>query len=119
MPSINVDPRLRPEHIKRYDEWMDFECVKICDALNTLPGIETFESCCGHAQGPFMVFFSAESIECLRPILVEINEKNWIVEVTWASGGGQIYFGLISQDTDVSNCQHIYTEANEIAEALS
>lgn len=31
-----------------YDEFMDKECVELCDALNELEGVETFESCCGH-----------------------------------------------------------------------
>jgi hypothetical protein len=90
-----IDNRLTKEQIKRYDQWMDSECVPLCDALNNLPGIETFESCCGHGKSPFMIFFIAEGIEDLLPVLVEIHDRReWRLEVQWANGGGQIYFML-------------------------
>lgn len=52
-----------------YDDGMDPECVPICDALNALPGIETFESCCGHGKSAFVVFFTAEHCQQLAPVL--------------------------------------------------
>lgn len=36
---------------------IDPECIKICTALNELPGIRTFESCCGHGEHGFWVWF--------------------------------------------------------------
>jgi len=36
---------------------MDPECIKICTALNELPGIRTFESCCGHGEHGFWIWF--------------------------------------------------------------
>jgi hypothetical protein len=95
MGMMKVDPKLTKAQIKRYDQWMDSECVPICDALNSLPGIETFESCCGHRKNPFFVAFTAATVESLRPILVSINdERAWAVRAAWASGGGAIYFTL-------------------------
>ena len=41
----------------------DPEVVKICKAMNCLPGIETFESCCGHGTQPFMIFFRVHPTE--------------------------------------------------------
>jgi hypothetical protein len=41
----------------KYDETMDPECVELCDTMNCLPGIVTFESCCGHGKGPFRIWF--------------------------------------------------------------
>jgi len=40
-----------------YDGRMDKECIDLCNAMNSLPGIETTESCCGHGASPFMIFF--------------------------------------------------------------
>ena len=81
-----------------YDERMDKECIPICDALNEIEGIETFESCCGHKKLPFLVAFTAERIDNLRPILIAIDDmhglQKWDVRAVWASGGGAIYFIL-------------------------
>ena len=30
-----------------YDGYMDKECIPICDALNSIPNVQTTESCCG------------------------------------------------------------------------
>lgn len=99
-----------------YDEWMDIECIKICDALNDLQGIETFESCCGHGKRPFLVAFIAETIEDLRPILIAIHDTygadRWDVRAVWASGGGAIYFTL---DGPVG----AFPATNELAQRIS
>lgn len=36
---------------------LDPECVKLCVALNKLPGIRTTESCCGHGKEKFHIWF--------------------------------------------------------------
>lgn len=43
--------------IVEYDEFMDAECVDLCNAMNSLPGIVTMESCCGHSSSPYQIFF--------------------------------------------------------------
>lgn len=48
---------------------MDSECAKLCEALNLMPGIRTVESCCGHGDGPFHVWFKADSLEVLPRVL--------------------------------------------------
>ena len=40
-----------------YDKYMDKECIRICNYLNSLPNIETSSSCCGHGKTSFMVCF--------------------------------------------------------------
>lgn len=47
---------------------IDPECKALCKAMNILPGISTFESCCGHGKEPFRVFFKGESLETLPRI---------------------------------------------------
>lgn len=83
------------EQIARYDERMDPECVELCDAINSLPGLSTFESCWGHGVQRFSIWFGADSIESLRPILTEIHgNDSWTVSAHWASGGDSLYFWL-------------------------
>jgi len=41
----------------RYPKDMDPECIPLCDALNSIPGIRTEESCSGHGQHPFKIWF--------------------------------------------------------------
>jgi hypothetical protein len=41
---------------------MDPECVALCDAINQIPGIETVESCCGHGEETFKVWFIVENM---------------------------------------------------------
>lgn len=45
----------------KYDKYMDPQCIDICNALNSLPGIETTESCCGHNKNSFMIFFKVKN----------------------------------------------------------
>ncbi len=44
---------------------MDPECVPLCEAMNKLPGIKTFESCCGHGEHPFRIWFTTKSLDVL------------------------------------------------------
>lgn len=44
-----------------YDEYMDKECIPLCDALNELPEVRTFESCCGHCKTAFLTYLYCKS----------------------------------------------------------
>jgi hypothetical protein len=66
---------------------MDAECIPICDALNSLPGITTFESCCGHGKERHVIFFRAMTIEALHPILRCAESSAWRLRVYWSNGG--------------------------------
>ncbi len=60
--------------MSHYPEWanitdgigIDNECLRLCEALNKLPGIETYSSCCGHGRETFYVAFHATSVDSLR-----------------------------------------------------
>lgn len=41
-----------------YPADMDKQCIPLCDALNAIPGIHTYESCCGHNHHPFWIWFT-------------------------------------------------------------
>lgn len=36
---------------------IDEECIDICTAINRLPGLFTIESCCGHGETPYWIWF--------------------------------------------------------------
>ena len=44
---------------------MDTECVALCDAMNALSGVTTVESCCGHGEWPFAIWFVVDSLDAL------------------------------------------------------
>jgi len=52
-----------------YDDQMDIECIPLCNAINKLKGLETFESCCGHKRDNFLIWFSAENVDDLTPLV--------------------------------------------------
>jgi len=56
-----------------YDEKIDKECISLCNTLNSIPGIKTFESCCGHGEAPFRIWFTAEKIEDLLVPIISTN----------------------------------------------
>jgi hypothetical protein len=57
-----------PASITRAGVDMDPECIKLCDALNELPGVRTIMSCCGHGRHPFTVDFLCSSFDSLLHI---------------------------------------------------
>lgn len=48
---------------------VDKECMALCAALNQLDGITTVESCCGHGSKPYRIWFFAEEVNSLLPVL--------------------------------------------------
>lgn len=44
---------------------MDAPCIALCDLLNCLPGLKTYESCCGHCKFPYQVFFCCDNLDTL------------------------------------------------------
>jgi len=73
---------------------MDPECVALCDVLNAMPGVRTFESCCGHGIRPFRIWFEVDILDALRPLLNRIAPRSWTVGVRIASGTGAIVLCL-------------------------
>ena len=55
---------------------MDQECVDLCNTLNTLPGVSTFESCCGHLKYKYSIWFFCDSIDSLSR-LGKVTERNY------------------------------------------
>lgn len=68
-----------------YDDHMDREIVSLCDALNSLPGVHTSESCGGHGIHQAEVFFFCTSLKSLAKIQRAVDcryggQKNrWLI----------------------------------------
>ena len=81
-----------------YDGNMDKECIPLCDALNSLPDVETTESCCGHCKDRFRIFFKCKNPYSLSVIARVFNRRysgtklQWIIEVETHDNGGYDYF---------------------------
>jgi hypothetical protein len=45
-----------------YDGKMDKECVPLCNAINTIPGLVTDSSCSGHNKGPLHIWFHVSDL---------------------------------------------------------
>ena len=58
-----------------YDEYMDKECIEVCDLLNSYPGVKTFESCCGHLKDRYMIFFKCNNFVSLAKIFRCVNRN--------------------------------------------
>lgn len=82
----------------KYDGKMDKECIPLCNALNSLPDVETTESCCGHCKDRFMIFFKCKNPYSLSVIARVFNRRysgtklQWIIEVETHDNGGYDYF---------------------------
>ena len=55
--------------------WLDKEVVPLVDAMNARKGIVTVESCCGHGEDPFRIWFYAESVDTVRPLFEFVSTR--------------------------------------------
>lgn len=89
------------------DDAMDAECVDLCDALNSMKGITTNESCCGHNYQPYRIWFSADSLEPLTFIQSCIDKRyweygdQWFIEPSISDTKPFLNFALCSKSTDL------------------
>ena len=70
-----------------YPEDFDEECRSVCDAMNAIDGLQTFESCCGHGVRPFRVHFDTHRSALIKLLAVLDGGgfwPAWVVEVKHA-----------------------------------
>lgn len=64
---------------------LDKECVSLVNMLNTIDGIATTESCCGHLKAPYRIFFVSDSFSAIgmlyRCVDKRYSDGNWKIEV--------------------------------------
>jgi len=57
----------------KYDDQMDRQCIRLCDAINSISGLKTFESCCGHGKNSMLVFLEAHEVQDLCALAMSVN----------------------------------------------
>jgi len=88
-------------------EFMDAECVDLCDALNSMKGVTTNESCCGHNHQPYRIWFKCDSLEPLTFIQSCIDRRyweygnEWYIEPSISDTKPFLNFALTSKSTDL------------------
>lgn len=92
---------------------LDPEVLALCQAMNALPGIQTVSSCCGHGDHPFRIWFEAESLESLPPLLYWFDVchsgcEGWRVIASTDCGMSSVSFM-------VEGPVHAFGQADEIA----
>jgi hypothetical protein len=70
----------------KYEGKMDKECIKICDALNSIPYVETESSCCGHGRMAFLIFLKTDNVRQLFPLMRQLSHNycnnGWTCELS-------------------------------------
>jgi len=104
--------------MKRNPNKMDPECVKLCRAINKIPGLQTTESCCGHGKDKFMIWFEVKSLKKLPILLYYLVPCHvsfrWICRVRTDCAMSPVLFVLESEDKG----KEAYRQANVIANKI-
>lgn len=67
----------------KYDEYMDKECIPVCDALNELPDVRTFESCCGHLKQRYVVYLYTDNPYSMAVIARAFDRRYLHTKSAW------------------------------------
>ena len=80
---------------------VDYLCIDLCNLLNRLPGVRTFESCTGHGMQPYCVWFRCDNIDTLsrlgRAVNKNYSDGNWEIVVDSCDGDPRGVFWLRSK----------------------
>jgi len=94
---------------------MDKECVALCDAINSIPGLSTFGSCCGHDLMSLWVGFHVDSLEYLPVLLYHIDKHPGVrCEIRTDDGMSQTVLYLITNQEGPP----AYADADTVAAAV-
>ncbi len=103
--------------------WMDAECVDLCNAINSMKGLETVESCCGHNYQPYRIFFKCHELSALRFLQSCIDNRYWKHGSEWSitshisdTGPEPLYFLLESKS---SNLTEIMSQVEDMIRTLN
>lgn len=103
---------------------MDEECIRLCNAMNSLPGIETFESCCGHNKSKYYIWFIVTDYE--KRGLLSLSRFLSVNYHLIGSSYSEEYWKIIldHKDTSPQICFRLegpvgdYAGANELAQLI-
>ena len=95
--------------MNNYDGYMDKECIELCDTLNSLPGLKTFESCCGHLKACYSIWFFCDNIDTLsrlgRTVEKNYSDGKWEIVVDSTDTHPRGVFWLRTKSPFVSQVQ--------------
>lgn len=105
-----------------YDGYMDKECIHICDVLNSIPNVQTTESCCGHCKERFMIFLTCDNPHSLA-IIARVFDRRyigtsqpWHIELQTKDSGAYEYF--IHSETKYDSEEVMMKDVNQIIENI-
>jgi hypothetical protein len=69
-----------------YDRYMDKQCIPLCDAINSIPGLETACSCCGHNKESFQIWFHLSDRRKIRflTIISRVFDRRYGGIIGWS-----------------------------------
>lgn len=97
---------------------IDKECIPLCTVLNSLKGIKTFESCCGHGKRPFRIWFTAENVNDLTIPAMACYRMyggclGWRIEVVHSESPNRTKFML-----EGTSGESAYNDSTKIVQAI-
>jgi hypothetical protein len=81
-----------------YGPDMDEECIELCNAFNSIKGIYTSESCCGHGKSSFEIYFSVTDWIGLFFLTRCVDRRYWKHGYEW---GISLLVGDRYEDGDI------------------
>ena len=97
---------------------IDPECIALCDAINSIPGLKTNSSCCGHGTDKYRIFFDVDDFEDLPILLYYIDPCHvgfrWWCKVETDCGMQPAHFYIESESVGDLAYQESETIAKEI-----
>jgi hypothetical protein len=93
---------------------MDDECIELVDKLNSIRGVHTTSSCCGHLKAPYMIWFRCNDFSSLgllyRCVNRNYSDGKWRIECSGSDCNPTHGFLLRSQE--------IFTNEQEMNESI-
>lgn len=89
---------------------IDPECRALCEAMNELSGIQTYESCCGHGEREIWVFFCAQTVVALGRLIeaVDCEAAGWKIEANYTNSDlGPVSFLFIGPCGDYAGAEKL------------
>lgn len=97
---------------------MDPECIALCDAINAIPGLQTTESCCGHGESLFRIWFTVTDPKEFSVLLYYLVPCHvgflWNCYAKTDCGMSPVSYYIESQVKG----EEAYEQANKIAEEI-
>lgn len=101
---------------------MDKECIELVKLLNTLYGIKTTESCCGHFKEPYAIYFDCTNFSSLgrlyRCIDRNYSDGKFVIEVC-CSDTNPVYGFVLKSKKPFNNDDEMNESLNLLIENIN